>query len=118
MSPSNARPYELNLETGRPSSEEALRRLRAGIATCRNAGVKYVRVIHGYGSTGSGGAIRLAARAHLADLRRQGRLRGYVPGERFGATDAESIALVAAHPLLKQFEDWNCANPGVSLLVI
>ncbi len=118
MIPASARPYEVNLEAGRPTSEEALRRLRGGIATCRNSGVKYMRVIHGYGSSGTGGSIRTAARAYLADLRRQGRLRGFVPGERFGSSDADSIALAAAHPSLKGFSDWNAGNPGISLLVI
>jgi len=118
MSPANVRPYELNLEAGRPSTEDALRRLRSGIQTCRNSGVKYIRVIHGYGSTGTGGSIRTAARSYLADLRRQGRLRGYVPGERFGSSDADAIALAANHPGLKGFEDWNRGNPGISLVVI
>ena len=57
-------------------------------------------------------------RAYLADLRRQGRLRGFLPGERFGPADAEAIALVAAFPELRNLHDWSASNPGISIVVI
>lgn len=118
MSPNPSKTSELDLERGRPSADEALVRLRASLATCRRTGVKYVRVIHGYGSTGAGGAIRTAARAHLSGLRREGRLRGFLPGERFGPADPESVALAVLLPELKRLPDWAAGNPGISIVVL
>ena len=118
MSPNPLKTSELDLERGRPTADEALARLRDGIRTFQRTGVKYVRIVHGYGSTGQGGVIRKAAQAYLADLRRQGRLRGFLPGERFGPADAEAIALVAAFPELRNLHDWSASNPGISIVVI
>jgi hypothetical protein len=118
MGTSPTRLTELNLEQGRPSADAAERRLRDGITTFRRTGVRFVRVIHGYGSTGEGGAIRKRARSVLIELKRGGRLQGFVPGERFGPADADAIALVALFPGLRAVSDWNAGNPGITIVVL
>lgn len=118
MGTTPARMTELNLEQGHPTADAAERRLRDGIATFRRTGVRFVRVIHGYGSTGEGGAIRTRTRSVLADLKRGRRLQGFVPGERFGSADADAIALAALFPGLRAVPDWNSGNPGISIVVL
>jgi DNA-nicking Smr family endonuclease len=52
----------INLEHGRPKVESAMMKLRLELATLRRIGVRTVKIIHGYGSTGNGGAIRQTTR--------------------------------------------------------
>ena len=63
---------ELNLELGRPTADEALRRLTAEIAACRHMKRPVLKIIHGYGSSGTGGKIRTASRKYLRDLKGRG----------------------------------------------
>ena len=54
--------WEVNLELGRPSADEALRRLEHELAAKRHLRAKAMKIIHGYGSSGKGGRIRTARR--------------------------------------------------------
>ena len=47
----------LNIEPGRPTREQALLRLAEGLANAQKGGVRVLKVIHGYGSTGQGGVL-------------------------------------------------------------
>lgn len=79
----------LNLEKGRPTVEEALRKLEMRLDTVRQQkGARRLRVIHGYGSSGEGGAIKAAVHGRLRDLQGRGLVRRFTPGERLGARDA------------------------------
>ena len=49
-----------------------------------------VKVIHGYGSTGKGGAIRTAIREQMAEWQRAGKVLRVVPGENWSIFDAAS----------------------------
>lgn len=67
--------WEVNLELGRPSADEALRRLEHELAAKRHLRAKAMKIIHGYGSSGKGGRIRTASRKYLRaadDFRRGG----------------------------------------------
>ncbi len=109
----------LNLEQGLPSADAAETRLRLEIATLRRSGgVRFVRVIHGYGSTGTGGAIRARVRSWLAAQVREKRLQGAVPGESFGPADPASLALAAKYPAVRELPDWNARNPGTTIVAI
>ena len=43
---------ELNLELGRPTADEALRRLEAELEAARHMNTPLLKLIHGYGSYG------------------------------------------------------------------
>ena len=47
----------INLEEGLPRVENAIFKLKLELSTLKRSGVKNVKIIHGYGSGGSGGAI-------------------------------------------------------------
>jgi hypothetical protein len=74
----------INLEKGMPKTEAALAKLKLELATLRRIGVQAVKVIHGYGSTGTGGAIRQATRQYLCDQLKNKLIKAYCPGENFG----------------------------------
>lgn len=71
---------ELNLELGRPTADEALRRLEAELEAARHMNTPLLKLIHGYGSSGKGGRIRTASRKYLLAQQEKGRIAAVVPG--------------------------------------
>lgn len=71
----------LNLERGMPLVEDALARLDDFIRAGFNADLKWLVVIHGYGSSGTGGRIRQALRADLDGNRWADRVKEHFPCE-------------------------------------
>ena len=61
-----------------------------------HAGASAVKLIHGYGSSGKGGKIRLELRAYLERQKQRGKIRDYIPGERFSIFD-EATRRAFAH---------------------
>ena len=87
--------WEVNLELGRPSADEALRRLENELAAKRHLRAKAMKIIHGYGSSGKGGRIRTASRKYLRAAQEQGRIYAVLPGERLTIFDEEARRLMA-----------------------
>ena len=48
----------VNLENGSPTASQAMDRLTNELYRLRASGIPYVKIIHGYGSSGKGGAIK------------------------------------------------------------
>ena len=64
----------VNLKDGLPSVEQARTRLRAEIETAQGNGLKLLKIIHGYGSHGVGGELRLALQATLRRMAHAGEI--------------------------------------------
>ena len=73
----------VNLEAGRPAAAQAVARMNQAVASARASGAKALKLIHGYGSSGKGGAIRLEVRRELQRKRTAGQIRDFIPGEEF-----------------------------------
>ncbi|MBF0171141.1 MAG: Smr/MutS family protein [Nitrospinae bacterium] len=108
----------VNLKEGMPTVEEARQKLKAELARSRDRGVKVVKLIHGYGSTGVGGAIKVAIRKSLALRKKEGAIRLFVPGERFNDWDAEAVALFAVMPGMKGDPDYQRGNEGITFVLL
>lgn len=109
---------ELNLELGRPTADEALRRLTADMASCRHLGRGVMKLIHGYGSSGTGGRIRTAVRKCLKDELAAGRVRAVIPGEEFSIFSEDTRRALALCPALRQDRDLERENRGVTFVVL
>jgi hypothetical protein len=77
----------VNLEEGMPLVHEALTKLERELALARQQRYSLMKLIHGYGSSGAGGDIRIAvqkrrsrARSGRSSLERTGRLPVHRPG--------------------------------------
>lgn len=105
----------INLEDGRPTVEEARRRMLREMDLAATKGCDGVRLIHGYGSSGVGGSIRLSVGRALQELKKQGRLSLVIYGEDWRISHAETWALVRKHPELKQDPDLGRKNRGITL---
>ena len=97
----------LNLEVGSPSLEEARRRLLVEMEHARQEGVRVLKVIHGYGSGGSGGTLCVGIRRSLRLRVKEGIVRLLVPGERFSSDTLETRELLGRHPSVRADRDLN-----------
>ena len=67
----------INLEDGMPTVEQAQRRLTGELGRARGSGAKAVKLIHGYGSTGVGGKLRIGIRQFLGAKKRQNTIKTF-----------------------------------------
>lgn len=109
---------EVNLEWGRPSVDQALRLLRQELHTSKKLRYKAVKFIHGYGSSGSGGRIRVAVRRELEAMRVKGEIRSIIPGERFTIFEADTLSAFAHCGALRADEDLERYNNGITIVLI
>ena len=97
---------------------EALRRLEREIAQARQEGVAFLKLIHGYGSTGAGGDIRIAVQARLREMANDGGIRGCVFGEEWSKSHEEVWRLLQERPELKGDADLGRRNPGITVVLL
>lgn len=109
---------QVNLERGKPLVQQALDRLESELVTSRNLGCKVLTLIHGYGSSGVGGAIKEAVLRQLHYLEHQGRIKSIIPGEQFEGRSGRGRQLLRQYPFLAEHRDLNRANPGITVVIL
>jgi hypothetical protein len=114
--PSQTKLVVVNLKAGMPTVEQAKRRLLESLYAPRGASGPVVKIIHGYGSSGKGGAIRTAIRELTAQWQREGKVLNVVPGESWSIFDAASQDLRHRHAFLAKDEDLDRGNAGITLV--
>jgi hypothetical protein len=108
----------VNLEAGRPAVEVALNRLSEVIADARRNSVSVLTLIHGYGSTGRGGAIRSECRMMLDYLKSKGQISDYIAGEDFTTRSGRVKALLRRYSSLGSNRNLNNGNQGITLVIL
>ncbi len=106
----------INLKTGMPYVVEALDTLSLELDSARSQGVKVLRVIHGYGSSGTGGKIKRAVIQKLASLSRAGRVHAYVEGDRYSENTKQGRDLLSQFPSLGSTLLSDRHNPGITFV--
>ena len=108
----------INLEQGMPTLEQAKQRLVAELGRARGTGAKAVKLIHGYGSSGVGGKLRIGVRQFLASKKRQNTIRLFIAGGDWDIFHADSRQLLEACPDLSRDRDLGQGNPGITLVLL
>jgi hypothetical protein len=72
-----------NVEAGFPSLDEARRLVLEEIRKSKREGVRVLKVIHGYGSSGKGGTLNHGLKKSFALRKKEGVIKDYIPGENF-----------------------------------
>ncbi|HWR36589.1 MAG TPA: Smr/MutS family protein [Clostridia bacterium] len=108
----------VNLEEGLPTVEQARTLLFRELQQARRNGIEALKLVHGYGSKGVGGAIRVAIQGSLAARVREGQLRAFIAGEDFRISDETTWALLRKYPELKQDRDLGRGNKGISIVLL
>ena len=109
---------EVNLELGRPTANAALKRLTFELHHSRSLGCSALKIIHGYGSSGAGGRIRVEARAYLARLKRKGEITDVIAGEDFSIFNPAVLEAFRRCDGLRKDPDRERHNNGITIIVL
>jgi hypothetical protein len=101
-----------------PTVSEALQHLDRELASSRQSGNVVMKLVHGYGSSGAGGEIRIAVQRHLTEMTSRGEVRACIFGENWAKSDEQSWTLIKAHPELKQDHDLGRRNLGITIVAL
>jgi hypothetical protein len=108
----------INIEQGYPSLPQALSRLHQEVRAVRDANSAILKVIHGYGSSGVGGDLRIALQSEAQQMLQRGEIHGCIYGENWRRSDATSWELVKRFPALKDDADFERGNRGITLIIL
>jgi hypothetical protein len=108
----------VNLKSDMPAVHEALQRLDRELALARQEKTKLLKLVHGYGSTGAGGDIRIAVQKRLMEMAQNGQIRGCIFGENWSKSDATAWKLVQSHADLKGDSDLGRNNRGITIVIL
>ena len=95
---------EVDLERGMPTVDQAVKQLTFYLHNSRAQGYKVLKLIHGYGSSGTGGRIRVEVRKYLGRLAARGEVRALSPGRLCGE--------------LRRDRDLDRHNNGVTFVIL
>lgn len=109
---------EVNLELGRPFVDQAIKRLTFELHQSRRMGFHAVKLIHGYGSSGTGGRIRTETRKYLTRLKTTGEILDFIPGERFSIFEEPTRRAFARCDALRRDRDLERYNNGVTIVLL
>ena len=108
----------VNLKSDMPQIHEALQRLERELAIARQEKAKLLKLVHGYGSTGAGGDIRIAVQKRLVEMAQNGQIRGCIFGENWSKSDEATWKLMQSHAELKGDSDLGRRNQGITIVVL
>lgn len=106
------------LKEGMPSVEQARARLVSEIRAAQQAGIKALKIVHGYGSTGVGGDLRFALQATLRQMIEKKEIRDCIYGENWRKADERTWALLKQTPELKGDSDLGKGNKGITVVLL
>ena len=106
----------VNIEAGLPTLDEARRQAVEEIRRAKREGVRVLKVIHGYGSSGKGGTLNHGLRKSFALRKKENVIKDFIPGESFDIFNATVLALLEAVPALRGDPDLGQANLGITIV--
>ncbi|HKV82077.1 MAG TPA: hypothetical protein VJP02_28270 [Candidatus Sulfotelmatobacter sp.] len=118
MRPSKPTIRTVDLKSDMPSVREALDRLDREIAAPRKGISPVLKIVHGYGSKGVGGEIRIAVQKRLHEFAEAGRIRGCIFGEDWSKTSDETWRLLQSQSWLKDDADLGQRNLGITIVLL
>jgi len=108
----------VNLKSDMPVVREALQRMDRELAVARQGKATLLKLVHGYGSTGTGGKIRIAVQKRLLEMAQGGQIRGCIFGENWSKSDEATWKLLQSHADLKNDSDLGRGNRGITIVLL
>ena len=106
----------VNVEANFPTLDEARRMVIEEIRQAKRAGMRVLKVIHGYGSSGKGGKLCSGLRKSFALRKKEGVIKEFIAGEDFSIFNPATLNLLEAVPPLRGDPDLNATNEGITVL--
>ena len=108
---------EVNIKENMPTVQEAVSHLHSVLRTSRQLGYGAVKIIHGYGSSGRGGKIRLTVRRHLVEMKQKRQIRDFIPGEAFSIFEEATRQAFIRCDDMRRDRDLDRHNNGITIII-
>ena len=99
-----------------PTLDDARRLVIEEIKRAKREGARVLKVIHGYGSSGTGGKLCVGLRKSFGLRKKEGVIREFIAGEDFSIFNDRVLALLEAVPEMRGNPDLGATNEGVTVL--
>ena len=86
------------------------------LMAARKQKIKVIKIIHGYGSTGTGGAIKIALLNRLIVLKDELLIKTFITGEQHNEFAGGRNYLLNKYPELKSTWVEDRGNPGITFI--
>lgn len=111
--------YEIiNIKKDMPNFEYALFLMESEIEACKAMGIPVLIVVHGYGSSGTGGVIKKEVKEDLIKLKKFKKIKNFVEGERCGLSNEVFEEMCSLYPDLLICDQLENLNSGVTVVWI
>ncbi len=108
----------ISIKSGMPTVDEARALLADAIASAESEGCRVMKLVHGYGSSGKGSALKSALRSSLRKRRKEGKIRSFIAGEDFETFSPETLEALHEYPELGDDSDFNKSNEGITMVLL
>ena len=105
-----------NVEAGFPTLEDARKLVIEEISKAKRGGARVLKIIHGYGSSGTGGRLCFGLRKSFHLRKKEHVIRDFIAGEDFSIFNEATLSLLEAVPELRGDPDLDAMNEGVTIL--
>lgn len=108
----------IDIKSERQTVREAVAQFLVEVEAYKKGGYKVMKVIHGYGSHGVGGAIKAELLKVCQDLKNRGRIEDFVCGSNW--TDKNIVKKIAINycPDLLADAELTFLNPGCTIVIM
>ncbi len=104
-----------NIKHDLPTKTLALERLNVILKYEREP---IIKIIHGYGSHGVGGDIKLLIRQILEEKVNKNEIKAYIPGEAFGHLLGYDYLIKTYLKYLEKDSDYKKVNEGITYIIL
>lgn len=109
---------KIDIKEGMPPVDIAVFNLEKEIRLSKLEGYKVLKVVHGYGSSGKGGTIKLAVRQFCKEAKRKELIKDFVPGEGWSSYKVKPMGLLEDAPELLLNSDGESFNLGITIIIL
>jgi hypothetical protein len=104
---------EFDIHHGKPTVEAAISLLKLHLSIQKRT-EKVIKIIHGYGSSGMGGKIKIAAREYIEEEYHKNRIQDYIPGEAIYTPMGFDETIRSYKSLIQMDSDYKKGNDGIT----
>ncbi|MBQ8444115.1 MAG: hypothetical protein IJX25_02040 [Clostridia bacterium] len=106
----------INLKDDVYNVDYAIKTVEIEIENAKREGLVALKILHGYGSHGRGGAIMLELRRILPLWKRQGFVTNYFGGDKWSLFDEDSREILEKDKTIVGDCDLDKGNPGITII--
>lgn len=109
---------EINIKADMPTASDAVKRVTYNIRNGKSWGCGAIKFIHGYGSTGKGGKIRMDTRRYLQEQKDKRYIKDFISGEDFSIFNEATRNAFAYCNELRNDSDLDRHNNGITIVIL